>query len=253
MLKIWLVRDLEPLPTDPGNRRLMRAGMLAQALARRGHEVTWFTSSFDHYAKRQRAESDEILLPEPRLTVRVFRGPGYRRNVSLARIRHNRDFARRWAQYAHASAERPDILVTDIPTTEGAAAVIRFGIQNRIPTVLSIRDLWPDFFLDYIPAPLRPLGRPFVLPLERQVRFATAGATSLLGISDEYLLWGQRKGNRLPSERDRVFPLGYDARPVPDPSTVDAFRARLGIGDRTVVAFVGSWGRTYNLELVRDA
>lgn len=252
-MNIWLVRDLEPIPTDPGDRRLMRAGMLALALAARGHATTWFTSSFDHYQKRQRTDRDETVHSAPNLAIEVFRGPGYGRNVSLARIAHNSSFAQRWRQFADASAHKPDILVTDIPTTEAAEAVVQFAKANGIPTVLSIRDLWPDFFVEYLPPALRPFARPFVAPLDRQARYAAANATSLIGTSDDYLAWGQRKGTRINANLDRVFPLGYAARPRPDEATIAAFREKLGVGDKILVSFVGSWGRTYDLALVRDA
>lgn len=252
-MNIWLVRDLEPIPSDPGDRRLMRAGMLAEALARRGHATTWFTSSFDHYHKRQRADRDQTVITGPNLTIEVFRAPGYSGNVSIGRIAHNRAFAEHWRRFADAAAALPDILVTDIPTTEAAEAVVRFAEARGIPTVLSIRDLWPDFFVDYLPPPLRPLARPFVRPLDRQVRYATANATSVLGISEDYLAWGRAKGGRPPSELDRIFPLGYAPRPRPDAAAVTSFRDRLNLGDRTIVSFVGSWGRTYDLDLVRIA
>jgi hypothetical protein len=229
----------------------MRAGMLAQALAERGHETVWFTSSFDHYQKRQRSGGDQTIIPGPNLSIEVLAGPGYRRNVSLRRIAHNRHFAQRWRAYAAASAALPDVLLPDLPTTQEAQAVVAFGHENGIPSVLSIRDLWPDFFLDYLPRPLRPLARPFVGVLDAQARYACANATSLVGISDDYLAWGQAKGNRPPNALDRVFPLGYAARPQPDAAAVDAFRDRLGVGEKAIVSFVGSWGRTYDLNLVR--
>jgi hypothetical protein len=231
----------------------MRAGMLAQALAERGHETVWFTSSFDHYQKRQRPGGDQTIVAAPNLTIEVLAGPGYARNVSLKRIAHNRHFARRWRAYAAASATPPDILLPDLPTTQEAQAVVAFGHENGIPSVLSIRDLWPDFFLDYLPRPFRPLARPFVGVLDAQARYACANATALVGISGDYLAWGQAKGNRAPNRLDRVFPLGYAARPQPDTAAVDAFRERLGLGDKAIISFVGSWGRTYDLDLVRSA
>jgi glycosyltransferase involved in cell wall biosynthesis len=252
-VKIWLIRDLEPIPTDPGDRRLMRAGMLAQTLARRGHDTVWFTSSFDHYQKRQRASADKSIQPEANLTIEVFRARGYSRNIGLARIAHNRAFAARWREHAALAAQRPDVLVTDVPTTEAAEAVTQFGQQNGIPVVLSIRDLWPDFFVDYLPPLLRPLARPFVTPLDLQVRNAARAATSLIGISDEYLNWGRRKGGRAPNALDRVFPLGYAPRPQPDETAIRALRSRLAVADRSIVTFVGSWGQTYDLDLVLDA
>src|SRR5690606_15628910 len=108
------------------------------------------------------------------------------------------------------------------------------------------------FFLDYLPAALRPLARPFVGVLDAQARYACANATSLVGISDNYLAWGRSKGQRAANELDRVFPLGYAALPRPAAAAVSVFRERLALGDRTIISFVGSWGRTYDLGLVRS-
>ncbi len=249
-MNIWVIRDLEPIPTDPGGRRLMRAGMLSLALAARGHATTWFTSTFDHYQKRQRAAADATIPAAPNLTVEMFRAPGYVRNISIGRIRHNRAFAARWRDYA-ARARRPDVLVTDIPTTETAAAVAAFGAEQNIPVVLSIRDLWPDFFTDYLPPMLRPLARPFIWPLERQARLAAGKASSIVGISEDYLHWGLKKAGRSRLPADRVFPLGYAALPRPDAAALAAYRERLTIApEAQIVSFVGSWGSTYDLDLL---
>lgn len=250
---VWIVRDLEPIPTDPGERRLMRTGMLARELARQGHRVRWFTSSFDHYQKRQRAPRRQDVVIDANLEITVLPGPGYRRNISLARIWHNRSFARAFADAAQKSSERPDIILTDIPTTEAAAAAIAFADKQGIPTVLSVRDLWPDFFADHLPEPLRPLARLALLPMERQARFACAKATSLIGISPAYLDWGRKKGKRTPARPDAVFPLGYAASPRADRETDEAILARIGIRpDAAIVAFIGSWGHTYDLRLVLE-
>ena len=60
-MKVWLVKLGEPLPVD-GNRRLHRYGILAEMLSQKGHEVTWWTSTFDHWDKKQRFETDKALL-----------------------------------------------------------------------------------------------------------------------------------------------------------------------------------------------
>lgn len=249
-LNIWLVRDYEPLPVDPGDRRLMRMGMLAQTLAARGHRTTWFTSTFDHQHRRQRSGADQAISAGENLTVQMFRAPGYRRTIGPARIWHNICFGRAFRAFAGASAERPDVVVADIPTTEAAREAARFACDRAIPLLVQVRDLWPDFFADFSPRPVRPLVRLASRPLDAQVGFACRNATSIVGISPEYLRWGQTKGGRI-SEWDRVFPLGYRAEPA---GTADEDRAaleRMGVapGDR-VVAFVGSWGASYDLENV---
>ncbi|KQZ28519.1 glycosyl transferase family 1 [Mesorhizobium sp. Root552] len=252
-MKIWLVRDLEPLPTDLGAPRLMRAGMLARTLASRGHQTTWFTSTFNHYSKTHRVADDQWLRAGENLTIRVFRAPGYRHNISFRRILHNRCFAEAFRRYAAASEERPDVLVTDLPTTEAAKVVVAFGLRARIPTVVSIRDLWPDFFVDFLPPRVRPLARMAILPLDAQARFACRHATALVGISERYLAWGQAKGTGRTAAHDRVFPLTYRRLPPEALGETEAVLTKFGIlPGKQVVAFVGSWGATYDLDYVLE-
>lgn len=252
-MNVWVLRDLEPLPIDPGGRRLMRAGLLSRALAEAGHQTTWIVSNFDHYRHRMRPmEPGEIGLSE-NLRIRMLAGPGYRRNIGLARIRHNRCFARAFLDFARASPDLPDVLVTDIPTTEAAAAAIGFARERGIASVLSIRDPWPDSFATHLPPVLGPVAPLLIAPFQRQVRIACAHATSLVGTSRSYLDWALRKGARTPSDTDAVFPLAYmPPRGITEEETREQL-ATWGIDpDRRVVSFVGSWGKSVDLGLVAE-
>jgi len=175
-LNVWVVRDLEPLPGDIGDRPLMRAGMLASELAEHGHETTWFTSNFDHYHKRWRPLPDRPLAPVANLGIQMLPGLGYSRNLGLRRILHNIDFARRWRRHVETRGDRPDLILTDIPTIETAAAVVAFGRAHGIPTLVSVRDTWPDSFNSYVPWPLHPLSRPGIAWMDRRLRYAARHA-----------------------------------------------------------------------------
>ena len=253
-LKIWVLRDGEPLPTDPGPPRLLRDGMLCQTLAERGHEVTWITTTYDHYAHRQRAEGSQRHEVAPNYEIVLLKAPGYSSNISPARIWHNRVATRGLEKFAAEAGLHPDILVTDTPTTEWAEAVVRMAHAWGIPSVLSIRDLWPDFFVDFAPGPLRPLVPLVTRAFERQVRYACREATALLGVSQGYLDWGLRKGGRQRGRWDGVVPLGYAPPPPGTAAARQAILANLGVGSgETLVSFIGSWGRTYDLDLVVEA
>lgn len=250
-MKIWYVRDLEPIPTDPGNMRLLRGGMLATTLASLGHETTWFTSTFNHYSRLQRKAG--ILRPRENLVISILPAPGYSRNISFRRLLHNRSFARTFLNRANAAQELPDVLVTDLPTTDAAAAAVGFAQKRGIPTVVNIRDLWPDFFADFVPTGLRSIVRLATWPLERQARFACRNATSVVGISEQYLEWGRRKGSRPCVEQDRVLPLGYLKPHQTHIDETDQILARMGVNPaQHIVSFVGSWGATYDLGLVLE-
>src|SRR5438477_249488 len=107
-LKIWLTEIGEPLPIDAG-ARLMRCGLLAQTLASRDHDVTWWASTFDHARKLYRRPSSETASPSPHLDLELLHASGYRRNVSLARIRYHRRIARQFSVRAE-SLPPPDLV-----------------------------------------------------------------------------------------------------------------------------------------------
>lgn len=250
-MKVWIVRDLEPTQIDEGSPRLLRAGMLSNALAQRGHETVWFTSSFNHYARKQRPVGR--FEPAPNLSIEVLSAPGYSKNISLKRLLHNHHFGVRFRQAAMASAERPDVIIADLPTTEAASAAVTFGREVGIPTIVTIRDLWPDFFADFVPDLLKPVARLGLWPLDRQARFACRHATALIGISQGYLAWGQTKGGRA-HPLDRIFYLGYPRPNIAPVEERERLFAELDIpATAHIVSFVGSWGATYNLSLVLEA
>lgn len=250
-MKVWLVRDLEPTQIDEGSPRLLRAGMLSNALAQRGHETTWFTSSFNHYSRKQRPIGR--YEPAPNLSIEVLSAPGYSKNISLKRILHNHRFGIMFRRAAMATVERPDVIIADLPTTEAASEAVAFGRQARIPTIVTIRDLWPDFFAAFAPDLLKPVARLGLWPLDRQARFACRHATALIGISQGYLDWGQEKGGRA-DPLDRIFYLGYPRPSIAPVEERERLMAELEIpANAHIVSFVGSWGATYDLSLVLEA
>lgn len=255
-MRIWLIKDLEPAPGDTGDPRLLRAAMLSEALAQRGHDVTWITSTFDHYAKRHRVEGNETRVLSDTYRIEILRAPGYRSNVSLQRIWHNRCFARAFLDFASRARQRPDVIVTDIPTTETAEAAIRVARRWNIPSLLSIRDLWPDFFKNFVPRPCRSFLTIPMMYFERQVSYACRNATAIVGISPEYLDWGLAKGKRDRGGLDAIIPLGYQPISVA-PHDADRARRQLhGKGvdfNKRLISFVGSWGATCDLDVVLGA
>ena len=258
-MRIWIWRDCEPLPTDPGEPRLMRAGMFSKRLAAAGHDVRWFNSTFDHYQKRQRDLAPGAYPLEPGLTLELLKGRGYSSNASPTRFIHNAMVARRAVERARdllASGEpAPDVMIMDMPLPELAAAGVRLARELGVPSVVCIRDIWPDFFLRFLPKSVIWAAGPFVWYMDRIVREACKGADSIVGISPGYLQWGLRKAGRPRAETDPILPLGYSPERVS--ADLDAATRRLagkGIDfSRSLAVFIGSWGFTYDMELMLDA
>lgn len=251
-LRVWLVTVGEPLPFDGPDARLLRAGMLAEELANRGHQVTWFTSTFDHVAKAHRFAANHQLEHDS-VSYRLVHSPGYTRNVSLRRLVDNQLLARRLRIALRTEPDRPDVLVASLPPVELCAEALRAGQQVGAPVVIDVRDLWPDIFADVLPAPLRIGARAMLFPMQRQARRVASSAAAIVGVSAGYLDWGLAKAARASRPTDRVIPLGY-RRPPAANGRDGARLLSLGVDPSSTIAwFVGSFGRTYDLTVLAAA
>jgi glycosyltransferase involved in cell wall biosynthesis len=140
----------------------------------------------------------------------LLHGPAYRRNVSLRRWANHRIIADQFAVWSRGLPP-PDLILCSLPNLELSREAVRYGRENRVPVVLDLRDMWPDIFLDLVPAPTRPLLKPVLRGLYADLHEACTGATALTGISPEFIEWGLAVAGRPRSRLDRHFWLAYRA------------------------------------------
>ena len=251
-MNVWLFKDGENLPVLPGVRR-MRTWMLAEALAARGHDVTWWSSTHSHQRKALVAGADQVVEVAPRFLLRLLHAGSYRGNRSFARLAHHARLGRRFRHEAPA-LPAPDVVVSAFPTIELAWEAVRYAQSRRIPSLVDIRDPWPDSLADQAPQALRPLARLAIRPLERKSREAFAGADHLVACSQGFLEWGLQKAGRSRRPGDRVFYIGSARRtgagPAPSAAISDLADRLAG---KVVFSFVGSFGHVYQLRLVCEA
>jgi glycosyltransferase involved in cell wall biosynthesis len=243
------------LPIDKGNQRTMRAGMLAQALRARQHEVAWWTSAFDHSSKHLRCDHTTTMPLADGTRLKLLHARPYQQNVCLGRLVNHRQLGREFRR--ESKQERaPELIFCCWPTIELGYACVEYGKRHNIPVVLDVRDLWPDIFVDVIPSSIRGLARALALPYFRMTQQAFRRCTAVVGISERYLNWGLEYAGRCRKQFDGVFPLGY-AEPLFSKASVDSERQALqalGVDEsRTVCWFLGSFAQTYDLEPIIHA
>ena len=254
---IWLLTVGEPLPTDGKNQRLLRTGILAELMSQQGHEVTWWTSSFDHSLKRQRNDEDQKTRVGDRYDLYCLFAEGYSRNVSLARVRNHQTVARKFRELASLE-NKPDVILCSWPLVELAAEAVRYGKANGIPVVLDFRDMWPDAIVDLFPPFLRPAIRIALRNHYREAQYAVSEATAISGITDKIVDWGLGISGRERSSLDVAFPMGYRKSAVQDEDIQEAkkYWNSLDVGrtvSEFVVCFFGCIGRHFEWETVFQA
>lgn len=256
-MRIWIITVGEPLPIDEGQERLLRSGILVEMLRERGHEIVWWTSTFDHVRKQHRFDRDTACTLDNGASMRLLHGCGYRTNISWRRILDHAGVARRFTSSA-AAEPRPDVILCSFPTLELSVAATRYGRERGIPVVLDIRDLWPDILLELAPQWLRPIANLALWPMWRQAREACRGATAICASSPRFVKWGLSHAGRDASVFDRDFPFGYLAKPPATDRVARAYefwRAHgVSANDGSFVAcFFGTMGDQFDLETVIDA
>ena len=255
-MRVWIAEIGEPLPIDAGSRE-MRCGILADRLAAAGHEALWWAATFNHNRKIHRFAESTTLSIKPGLVIRLLRAPAYQRNVSLARLRHNRDIARTFADEA-AQHPTPDLIFCCMPTPELAERCVEIGLRRGVPVIIDVRDTWPEAYLSNVPKALRTAARILLWREFGRVRWTFRNATAVTAVSGTFLDWALGHAGRPKAPTDAVFPLGYPAPTyVSEPelaARIDRLCATHGIRrERLVVSFIGTFGASYDLETVIDA
>lgn len=239
-----MIQTGERLPLAAGTR-MMRTGLLAQELARREHDVTWWASSFCHYSRAWVGEDDECREIQPNLKIHFLKGLGYEKNISLRRFADHALVARRFTAAAR-SIERPDVIVSALPDYRIAYAALQYAKRHDVPFVLDLRDRWPWDFLHELPTALHPLARLALANDFRMARSVIRRADTLVTMMRSWNSWIEAQGRRGQRPSDHIFYLGAEA-PKADPSrirppTKEAISAANG---RWVILFIGAFNNRF--------
>jgi glycosyltransferase involved in cell wall biosynthesis len=256
-MRIWLVVSYEPLPGVDGDVRLLRYGMLGSRLAAQGHDVSFWTSTFDHVRKRHRSDSSVTVDLLSGLTGQLVHAPGYSHNRSIARWRHNRVLGKAFLARATQEAE-PDLIVACLHAVELSERVIEYAQARDIPVVVDVVDRWPDFYLTALPPRLRSWAKWALTTEYARSRRVLCAARCITAVSESYLQWGLELARRPRRDDDRAFVLSYPRSVRPDGSATQNLRKKLlqswGVRESSlVVAFLGMFAGSYDVETVVDA
>ena len=207
-MNIWLLRASEPLPINK-DERLWRMGMIAQELDKRGHNITWFTNTFDHFQKKQLYDKDTIVTINPNYHIYLIHGNKYKKNISLQRLLNHRKIGNKFRKIAK-NLEVPDLIYASHPTIEFAEEAVKYGKKHHIPVIVDIRDLWPDIFKHNLSGILKILAFPYIAYMNYKTKKTMKNAFAINAVSEAVLEWGLKKGNREKTKFDKYFYIGYD-------------------------------------------
>ena len=209
-MRIWILCTGEPVPFLPEEegKRFLRAGKLAQYLNQQGHEVVWWTTRFDHYRKtfRNVIPNKLVQTAQDGPNIIFLESCGYQRHIGLKRFIDHWQVGRAFRRLASLH-DKPDVILTSFPLVELCHETVKYGIAHNVPTILDIRDLWPDVIYERLHNKLGISVNGFLLPYEIMCKSAFRRADYVIGITKGVKDWCYKRFGRSEAKRsvDRFF------------------------------------------------
>ena len=256
-LIIWIFQTGEPLHSDRGNPRPMRAMNLANSLVNKGHNVVLWSSSFYHQEKRHRAYDFEEICINSQLKIRLIPSPGYKRNISISRFFDHFILALNLNKQLYLQEEIPDVAFLGYPPIESAFLFMRWLKNNNIPSLIDIKDQWPIIFVQSVPKFIRPLARAILSPYYLIAKKMMRDSTGICGMSESFVNWSLEFSSRAKSDFDFVAPLTSPREVL---TNLEKDKAMLWWSERRVskcssyrIMFVGSFSRSFDFDEIFKA
>ena len=199
-MTVWIVNPFDNLPLE--GYRPQRYWMMSRAFADAGHDVTLFTSDFNHTTKKKRAvvrdcgftnhdprtanHEPRTTNHEPRFAVRFIPTRPYFHNVSIARVVSHRKLASNWLACATKVEKKPDVVIASLPPIRLPLFAKAYADSVGAKFVVAIMDDWPGTFYRLLPRGLRWLGPLLFSGSRRNVRYLYAHADLVTGVADRY-------------------------------------------------------------------
>jgi glycosyltransferase involved in cell wall biosynthesis len=239
--KLLFIWNYHYFPFEKGKSRFSD---LLDAFVKEGYQVEVVTSSFYHMGKTQRSIEDPKYQSFG-YKVHFIREPGYKKNVSFARVRSMNRFNAGVRVYLKKH-DHVGVVYVPVPSIKLAAIVEKWCHITKAKCVIDVEDLWPESFQMIIKPKF--LCKAFTWPLMLQANKVYRKADAAVAVSQTYMDRVERV--RKDSFPNAVAPIGAD---------VDYVRSIIGKGTATKpsgefwVAYIGTFGKSYDLRMAIDA
>lgn len=256
-MRVWVLQTGEPLPMFNEDVRPMRARNTVRALVARGHVVTLWSTDWDHTQKLHRVGRSATIRDSGGAVLELIHSRGYRRNVGFERLL---DHAQLGLNVRRSLGDRrpPDVAMVGFPPIEPAFAMVSWLADRRVPTLLDVKDRWPEYFEEALPPPAAVLARPAFAPYRAMARQTMRKATGISSMADSFLEWALLRAGRRRGSYDGVFPLTSSPPALTLAQTIESeqwWRAK-GISLRTRplrVVFAGTFNSAFDFSPVARA
>ncbi len=238
-MRIWIINHNTPHPGLPGPTRHFN---LAQALIKKGHDVTIIAANFSHFKHQYFVEdpyqvTKQVIedVPFIWLPVTAYHKNGAKRLLSML------SFAKQIWSAKNLPKSKPDVILGSSPNLFAAFSALKLANRLKVPFIFEVRDLWPETLIQ--------LGRinsfhPVILlmkMLEKKLYRQADQIISLLPGAPDYI------ANYLQGDKTKIhwLPNFIDLNKLPNPTITH--------NEYFTIMYAGAHGLANGLKNVLDA
>ncbi|MBS1534260.1 MAG: glycosyltransferase family 4 protein [Bacteroidetes bacterium] len=246
-MNIWLVSIFENTPIDDNLNT--RYNSLVTEANKRGHQVTFWSSTFRHNVKQQRFDGYKEVEINQQTRVKFVPADAYQQNISVARMASHYKLSKSMVALFDAEP-KPDVIVVAYPPISTAHEVIIWAKKQNIPVIVDIIDPWPNAFLEHMKGLKKIAVHLGILPLKQKANSVFNNASGIMAISKQYIDFA--KTYRKSSVPTAVFYPAVQFDEMKRQLTEAAQKVSKD-SQRITVIYAGSLGFSYDLPTILKA
>ncbi|WP_036203200.1 glycosyltransferase family 4 protein [Ureibacillus sinduriensis] len=247
-MNIWLLNHYAVSPNSTGGTRHFD---LAEQLVKKGHIVTIFASSFNHFNRKetQTYKSRNFYKTEVINGVRFvwFKTPQYKNTLErLLNISCFGLFLQKSLKY-FLTLERPDLIIGSSVHPLTALIGLKFAKKNNIKFYFEERDLWPQTFVDFgLIKPTNPLAK-ILYKIEKNLYLQS---DKIIFLFENAYLYAQSKGANI--EKIIYLPNGFNPNRNINNQRLDSGLEKIfkRLDGKKICTYIGSMNLSNNLESI---
>ena len=204
-LNVWIVNPFDAIPGE--SMRQGRYIYLANMLANKGHNVTWWSSNFCHATKSFRSEGQSAFDVRHNLRMILLKTPAYHKNISVRRVWNHYVYAKELKAESKKCGVVPNVIIASCPPLLAAYEATIFAKNQGAKVVIDVQDLWPEAFELIFPRRTKWLAKLLLLPLRLLADRVYSGADSITAVTGSMLRRAEL-GSGVVGKRGMLLPLG---------------------------------------------
>ena len=248
-MTIWIFNPYGSLPGE--GWRAYRSTMIADAFNKHGHQVVWFTSTFEHRSKNFRSDTWKDIQVNDLYKIVLVPSSAYKAHISWARIKSERKFAYNLRTHLLANSDKPDLVIIAEPAIFIADILMDITRKKKVKFIVDIIDLWPELFNIILPSSVSASGKLLFAPMYWRRASFIKKAAGLIAVAKDYLEIGKKYN---PTPYAEVVYWGVDTKSIMEASAAPYEDKALDKlvkqpGEKWVI-YAGTLGDNYDLKTI---